>query len=175
MKRINMLYRIVTVAALLGLIMLLSCRTPYAKIAKLDYKHPIVFTEYVMKRFEPVTQIKDSFIYLKGKDSVRVDTVSVDIDSLLATLKPKTKTFRMPCPPCVIPQDTLLHFRSVEKENKVKTENFQLREKLHERRIAELEKDITFFIKRNHNLIFCLSVSVVLNLLLLIWFFKRLF
>lgn len=145
-----------------------SCSNPYKKLAKIEHKHPLQFTEYISKRFEPVTKIVEVTKLLKGKDSIRIDTVTVDIDSLYnvwSKNKPKGK-IQLPCPPCVIPRDTILKMRELEKVNKASAELCELKlaevNKLLEQKNSEFIAQKNKLSSKNRWLAICIAIIAIL-------------
>lgn len=146
------------------LLFLASCGSPYKQLAKIEHKHPLQFTEYCSKRFEPIVKVIDSIVYIKGKDSVRIDTLAFNVDSLVNSLKSGKNTIvRIPCPPCVIPNDTVMKFRTIENVNKALIETLELREKGYIQDLAK--KDAIIEQKTKSNKDKTLGIAVCVGLL----------
>lgn len=166
--RIKLRYRILAVIAIILLAFMGGCADPYKKLARIEQRYPLQFTEYASRKFEPVTKIVEVTKFLKGKDSVRVDTVSVDIDSLYnvwSKAKPKGK-MQLPCPPCVIPRDTILKMRELEKTNKASAELCELKltevNKLLEQKNSELIAQKDKLSSKNRWLAICIAIIAIL-------------
>ena len=154
-----------------------SCSNPYKQLAKIEYKHPLQFSEYVSRRFEPVIQVRDSFIYLKGKDSVRVDTVNIDIDSLYnawskTNTKPKGK-MQITCPPCIIPRDTFLKLRTIEKENKALVNLLEIKERQTSDKLIESNKELEGVRESNKNLLRVIAICIGLLAISILLILRR--
>lgn len=168
MSKIIELFRFIVTVLFLA-----SCGNPYKQLAKIEYKHPLQFSEYVSRRFEPVIQVRDSFIYLKGKDSVRVDTLDFNVDSLLMSLKSGNKTIKRPCPPCIIPRDTFLRLRTIEKENKALVNLLEIKERQASDKLIEAKKELEGLRKSNKNLLRTIAVCIGLLAVSILLIFRR--
>lgn len=159
MSKIIELFRFIVTVLFLA-----SCGNPYKQLAKIEYKHPLQFSEYVSRRFEPIIQVRDSFIYLKGKDSVRVDTLDFNVDSLLMSLKSGNKTIKKPCPPCKTIVDTFVKIRTIEVENKALIEALTLKEKEAREKLVKRDTELGITKKGIAICIGLLAIMVLINL-----------
>lgn len=106
-----------------------GCYTPYKmhkQVSKAYHKYPLEFTATVSKWFQIQETYFDSVVIKKSDTLWRTDSVTVDCDSAVKAAKSDSSKLRrqtkvkVPCPPCPLTVDTVLHFQRIVKESTLK-------------------------------------------------------